>query len=263
MSHKRTYGWKPQLADHRDFPCKLVAPASLPPRVDRIGLGTPIEDQGQTGSCTGNSTAAAAEIVSGQVPLSRLMIYYNGRAFEGSTRQDEGCQIRDVIKGLQKYGVCSETIWPFNVNAVTTKPVPAAYQSGTQFKPKIAEYNSLQTLQDIKVALSQGLPVIFGFSVPEYFEDADVASTGWVPFPTASDKIIGGHAVMACGYIDNPEQTGDDSASAPFVWVRNSWGADWGIQGYFKMDQKWFTDSSNVTDDYWVLIPATKPQGGA
>jgi C1A family cysteine protease len=89
--------------------------------------------------------------------------------------------------------------------------------------------------------------VTFGFSVPEYFEGPDVAKTGWVRFPTPADKMIGGHAVVAVGY--------DDTVTVPFVWVRNSWGVGWGLGGYFKMDQRWFTDTGRLTDDMWTVIP--------
>lgn len=53
---KRTYGWKPDVPDHRDNEFVLPRAVHLPSHVDRIGLGNPIEDQGALGSCTGNAT---------------------------------------------------------------------------------------------------------------------------------------------------------------------------------------------------------------
>lgn len=62
---------------------------------------------------------------------------------------------------------------------------------------------------------------------------------------------IGGHATVAVGYDDritsqNPR---------PFIWVRNSWGPNWDLQGYFKMDQAWFSDPRRLVDDMWIIIP--------
>lgn len=244
----RKYTWRPDVADHRDHLYSTVA-APLPDHVDRLGLSNPIEDQGQLGSCTGNSSTSAVEIICKLTyPLSRLMAYYNGRLIEGTVRQDAGCMIRDVIKGIQTYGVANEKLCPYRISQFARKPTTQAYADGKKLLPKIAGYKRLTTLDDVKHALASGLPVVFGFSVPEYFESQQVATDGWVRFPTNSDNMIGGHAVVAVGY--------DDRAPTPFVWVRNSWGADWGIQGYFKMDQKWFTDPSRLVDDMWVLTPA-------
>jgi C1A family cysteine protease len=250
---KRTYAWRPDVPDHRDqlYSVPVEAVAALPPKVDRIGLGNRIEDQGQLGSCTGNSSTSAVEIITkypGQ--LSRLMAYYEGRKIEGTVRQDAGAMIRDVIKGIQTYGVCNETLYPYVISKFTKAPTAAALKDAKKILPAIAGYQRLSTLADVKHALANGLPVVFGFSVPEFFESADVAKNGFVRMPTRSDKMIGGHAVVAVGY--------DDTAPTPFIWVRNSWGPDWGIQGYFKMDQKWFTDPSRLVDDMWVMTPSGK-----
>lgn len=244
---KRKYAWRPDVADHRDH---LYTPqlSHVPPKVDIIGASVAIDDQGQLGSCTGNSSTAMCEIILKTVPLSRLMAYYGGRAREGTTKQDAGAQIRDVIAGISNYGVCEESLWPYDITKFALKPPKVAYNDGaTRVKPLVLNYQRVTDLPTLKAALAVGHVVTFGFSVPSYFESQQVATTGWVRMPTQADQIIGGHAVVAVGY--------DDTASVPFVWVRNSWGPAWGLNGYFKMDQKWFTDPSGLVDDMWTVVP--------
>jgi C1A family cysteine protease len=60
--------------------------------------------------------------------------------------------------------------------------------------------------------------------------------------PSASESQIGGHAVMAVGY--------DDSARR--LLVRNSWGKNWGMKGYFNMPYEYITDR-NLSDDFWTI----------
>ena len=60
--------------------------------------------------------------------------------------------------------------------------------------------------------------------------------------PKPQEKVLGGHAVMAVGY--------DDSKQA--VLVRNSWGTDWGIRGYFYMPYGYITNA-NLCDDFWTI----------
>ena len=249
MKTARKYAWKPDVADHRDKIYKpRVTAAQLPPKVDIIGKGSPIDDQGDLGSCTGNSSTAMLELILKTTNLSRLMAYYNGRAIEGTTTEDAGCEIRNVIKAISKLGVGDEKLWPYVISRFAKKPPQAAYDDGLKrVVPLVASYQRILTLNALKGALAVGHPVTFGFAVPDYFESATVERTGWVKFPGTKDRIIGGHAVVAVGY--------DDTVTKPFVWVRNSYGAGWGLKGYFKMDQRWFTDPSRLADDMWTVIP--------
>jgi C1A family cysteine protease len=242
------YTWKASTPDHRDYAFSLQAPAVLPSIVPPFDGNNPVEDQGQLGSCTGNSSTTALEIVTKSNPLSRLMAYYNARIFEGTTRQDAGAELRDVIKGFQTYGVCEEINWPYIIKKFKTKPTKSAYKKALAIQAKIKSYERVTSLTQFKIALAAGLPVIFGFSVPDYFESAEVANTGYVRFPTALDSIIGGHAVVAVGYDDTKQ----------IIWVRNSWGKDWGLNGDFQMDYQWFDgidSASSLVADCWVIHP--------
>ncbi|MBS1563764.1 MAG: peptidase, partial [Bacteroidetes bacterium] len=80
------------------------------------------------------------------------------------------------------------------------------------------------------------------FTVYQSFMTPQVASTGIMPMPAASEKVLGGHAVMAVGYSDAKQA----------VLVRNSWGTGWGIKGYFWMPYAYITDSS-LCDDFWTI----------
>ena len=194
--NQRFYKWKPDVPDYRDRKFSLAPPGIVPDHVDPLGLTNKVEDQGRIGSCTGNSSTTALEIsLNSKTQYSRLMAYYNGRLLENNVANDDGAQIRDVIKGIQTYGIAQEAVWPYDITKFAEKPSDAAYSDGKAVIPLIDSYERLNTINDVKVALASGLGVVFGFSVPEFFEGPEVAQTGWVRMPTMFDNMVGGHAV--------------------------------------------------------------------
>lgn len=58
---KPGYGWVPDLPDQRDhfYAAVYRVPARLPSSVDLRKFCSPVEDQGQIGSCTGNALLGA------------------------------------------------------------------------------------------------------------------------------------------------------------------------------------------------------------
>jgi C1A family cysteine protease len=256
------YGWVPDIPDPRDF--LFAAPPevllNLPTKVDLRPQCPPIYDQGQLGSCTANAIAAAFEFEQGKTNLqdflpSRLFIYYNERAVEGTTNQDSGARIRDGIKSVVKQGVCPETEWPYttNMSTVTEKPPAPDYTDALQNKV-IAYHKVTQNLNQMKGCLASGYPFVFGFTVYDSFETPQVQKTGIVPMPNPNtEQQIGGHAVMAVGY---------DDAQQRFI-VRNSWGGDWGMQGYCTMPYAYLTDHA-YSSDFWTIRGVTgKPAASA
>lgn len=256
------YGWKPDLPDKRDFLYAVPHPVAqaLPPSVD-LRPGCPaVYDQGQLGSCTANAIAGAIEFELKKQKLpdfmpSRLFIYYNERVIENDVALDNGAQIRDGIKSVVAQGVCAEQLWPYSDKNTDPSPCPTcAYAEKppancyTQAKTHTVKlYQRLnQVLGTLKGCLAAGYPFVFGFTVYESFESQAVASTGIVPMPAPSEKIVGGHAVVAVGY---------DDAKQEFI-VRNSWGTSWGIKGYFMMPYAYVTDS-NLADDLWTIQSVT------
>lgn len=244
----RTFSWRPDVPDHRDrFYTAKKLKAGLPAVVERLGFENVIEDQGNLGSCTGNSSTSMLEIKLGLTSgLSRLMAYYNGRVIDGTVGTDDGAQIRSVIKGLTKTGTSVEALWPYDVKKFATKPSAAAFnQAKSGLLAEIAKrklgYYRVLTLDDLLNSLANGNTVTFGFSVPASFDN--LPASALLALPKKNEAILGGHAVVAVGY----------DLKKKFVWVRNSWGANWGINGYFKMPFAWFNDPRRLVDDMWTI----------
>ncbi|MFZ0708422.1 MAG: C1 family peptidase [Terrimicrobiaceae bacterium] len=241
------YGWVPDRPDYRDKLYSAIAapPKKLPPKVDLSAGCSPVEDQGRLGSCTANALVGNLEFLQMKAghavtDLSRLFIYYNERAMEGTINEDAGAMIRDGVKSLVKLGVCTEKKWPYDIAKFTVKPTPACYR---QAKGKqVTSYHRIISLLQMRQCLAEGYPFVFGFSVYEGFESEEVAKTGTLNLPKPGEKQLGGHAVLAVGYDDSTKR----------VLVRNSWGADWGVNGYFTIPYDYISNS-NLADDLWTL----------
>ena len=243
------YGWKPDLPDTRDraFSAPLGVLRALPPRVDLRPKCPPVVNQGQLGSCTANAIAGAhyfdqkKQHASKPFQPSRLFIYYNERRMEHTIPVDNGAYIRDGFKSISNEGVCPETMWKYNVNQFTTKPSTAAYKEALNHQAM--QYMRLQqTLGQLKGCIASGFPFVYGFTVYESFESAEVARTGMVPLPSDGESVLGGHAVMAVGY---------DDTKLRFI-VQNSWGTGWGDKGFFYMPYSYLTDA-DLAADFWTV----------
>jgi len=254
------YGWKADLPDQRDH-SYAVPPHILPQISSSVDLRNQcpdVYDQGRIGSCTANGIAAALEFDMMKQGLtvytpSRLFIYYNERVIEGTVGSDSGAEIRDGIKSVASQGDCPESEWPYDdTPADPNGNFPPGAKAGMQppqscyddaIRHKALNYQSInQNLADMKGCLSSGYPFVFGFTVYESFESAEVARTGNVPMPSADERIVGGHCVVAVGY---------DDEEGRFI-CRNSWGSGWGDAGYFYMPYAYLLDD-NLSADFWTI----------
>ncbi len=241
---QHAYGWKPDLPDHRDHEFSAQRGLVLPPSVDLRPDCAPIEDQGQLGSCTSFATGAAIRYARKKQGLadfvtSHLFLYYNSRSKSTKT-VDAGATIRDAIKAAAKQGDCPETDWPYDISKFASKPPTQAYQDA--LKDRAITYLSVaQDGTQMKNCLAQGFPIVIGFTVYDSFESDAVAQSGVVPMPGRGESVLGGHAVLVCGYRDDRQQ-----------WIcRNSWG-QWGDQGYFYMPYDYLLNK-RLASDFWTV----------
>ena len=54
---------------------------------------------------------------------SCLFLYYNSRLYDKTTDQNVSVSFRDVFKAMEKYGVCTEALWPFDEQKISQKPL--------------------------------------------------------------------------------------------------------------------------------------------
>jgi len=258
LERPRRYGCIPDHPDKRDL--MFAAPrVALPAKVDLSAILPPVLGQGQIGSWTGHGSSEAvraARIKAGHpdVPLSRPFPYYNGRAYEGTTDQDAGAMIRDVVKGLVKFGCATEALWPYS-SPFDDKPYPVAYRDGAT--RQVLEYRRVVvSAMALKAALAAGYPAIIGISVYASFEGPDVARTGVVPMPVTSgpgaEDMLGGHCMLCWGY---------DDGARTFA-VRNSWGESWGWGGNCHIPYDYLGDP-DLASDFWTLTEVEAPATAA
>lgn len=247
---KRSYGWAgPDMPDARDHyrfvPGSVLQ--SLPASVDLRPQCPPVYDQGQLGACTSHAIAAALEFdqIKQQLPLqfvpSRLMIYYDERAMEGTVNSDAGARIRDGIKSVARQGACPEDLWPYDISQFAVQPPPTCYQNALQHRA-LSYQRVARHLSQMLGCLATGFPIIFGITVYSSFEDPAVMASGDVPMPSLFESVLGGHAMVLVSY---------DTATQRFGF-RNSWGISYGQQGYGTIPFAYLLDPG-LSSDFWTL----------
>jgi hypothetical protein len=227
----------------------------VPDRVDLRQYCTPVEDQGQIGSCTANATVGALEFHykrrDGRAPdLSRMFTYYNARRLRGDIVNDTGAFIREAMASVMAFGVCREDVWPYDPNLFAAEPSPQAYQDARIHEA--IEYARVAGGAGAISALAEGLPVVFGIALPgRCYEEA--ARTALIPRIDEAElrgPDVGGHSMLIVGY---------DKADQTFL-LRNSWGANWGDQGYCRIPFD-VMDMAARPEDFWVVAELAKSQG--
>jgi len=257
-------GLIPDGPDDRD---RLYAPppvtGTLPEFVDLEPdpATPPVWNQGQLGSCTAHGTLAcflwaSAKCGANDPMLSRLQLYWNTRAIEGSTGYDSGGQIRDAVKATTS-GIAPEALWPYDVAQFTVQPPANVVQAG-QANVGLTYERVAQDADHIRACLAGGFPIDIGVLLYRGFESAKALKTGVVAMPgRMHGNPIGGHCMAVWGYGTGEQWKAHGQFPAArdtslYVKVRNSWGTDVYQRGYLLMRMDYLTDPQ-LGSDYWRI----------
>ena len=203
-----------------------------------------IRNQGGYGTCVGWATAYYAQSIirakekeitdKAKITdnaFSPLFLYVNAKN-NTDPYCKEGIGIPSALSKMKEIG--SPLYKDFSVRCATEIP-DSVYQKAKQYRLK--EYTKLFGLKEqfrvrireTRKALMNGNPVLMGMDISNAFLSANVV---YEP-----DSIsVGGHAMTIIGYDDNKFGGGAFE-------VINSWGEDWGNEGFMWIRYKDFAES--------------------
>jgi C1A family cysteine protease len=268
-------GWLPDYPDIRDYTIErtdvkdrlsnidniaLIArnvTNKLDERVDWSRYCSPVEDQGTLASSTAHAIIGLVEyferLTYGKnMDASRLFLYKLTRKLLRWTG-DTGAFLRTTIRALNLFGLIPEEYWKYDISDLDTELPAFCYALAQKYAVKYLRLDhdnilSVGLLHHIKSFISKRHPLAFGFSV--YKSISQVTSSGFIPYPDIrGDTVVGGHAVMAVGYDDYKYDVGGGASGA--LLIRNSWGTDWGQDGYGWLPYEYVLDG--LTKDWWTL----------
>jgi C1A family cysteine protease len=269
-------GWIPDYPDFRDYTEKtgevrltlgseaLSKKKTLPASVDLREWCSPIEDQGNLGSCTANAGVGIIEYYERKsfgrhIEASRLFLYKVTRNLM-KLKGDTGAYLRTTMGAMILFGVPPEPYWPYSDEGNKFDQEPPAfcyafaqnYQTLKYFRHDPSGSKSDEILKKAKTYLASGHPVMFGFTVYNSIEQAE--ETGKIPFPSAKEKVEGGHAVAAVGYDDKMKiknKYGGATTTGALL-IRNSWGKTWGDKGYGWLPYEYVL--KRLAEDFWSVL---------
>lgn len=222
---------------------KTYVPHSLTKKsVDIRQSFTDVKNQGRQGSCVSFAVTSVYEYILNkekqlEKDLSEAFLYYNTRDIspDESTEKDEGSSIYYSIKVLEELGICPEELCPYDENVFNLKPSETAYEKAKE--QKVAEAQNVElNIDAIKSAVEDGYPVIVSLNLYDSFNPVN----GFISRPTDEEikdgndeNKHGRHAMVICGYSEDER----------IFIVRNSWGKDFGVNGYCYIPYSYIGDS--------------------
>jgi hypothetical protein len=232
MHEDRKLDWVPRFDPRsRAFPLRALVPEPVERRTKRWTAG-PRLDQGPDGACVGFGWTGELLATPVKVDLERVATLvprdphqFAHNVYREAQKIDEwegesydGTSVLAGAKVLKRYNLMSEYHWAFNINQV------------------------------IDALILRG-PVVLGL----WWYSGMFDAYGGVLKPSGFQ--VGGHCVLATGYIKNSERF----AGKPSVQILNSWGPTWGINGMAEIDVDDLGDL--LRDEGEACVPSRRHYG--
>jgi len=189
----------------------------------------PVQNQGEEFSCIGFASAYAARSYQyhrdNQITYTDYNDKFSPEFLYNSIKASGDCQIgtnyRSALEFLKNHGVCTWAKMPYSsTNGCSILPDQPQKDNASLFK--IVDYYRIRITTDnnLKRILEENNPILIAVQLDAGF----AASNNNVTWKTQQGNLLGGHAMVICGWDDNRDGG---------AWkVMNSWGTDWHDNGY-------------------------------
>ena len=244
-------------------------PLELPPELQRIDpadtvdlrkLASPVADQGQTSRCSAFAWTHALELAANicKEPFPRLSVNFSMMQFQRLMGDFKNYQY--AYKGgegteagprpgetLLRVGTCRQDYWPDH------EPTPREREE--QMLADAARHRlqgacvSPVHIDDLRRVLTAGHPVHLAMTTGPNF--SEIGRDGLVKASEGPSGQHGWHAMLLVGYLGN------------YYIVKNSWGTDWGDQGYCYIPKRILVESQAEFTALFLnktMTPAERPQ---
>lgn len=187
-----------------------------------------VEDQGQIGSCQGQSITDCGEFAhafaTGEVVQISRMYAYIASQMESNIRGDSGSTLEGGTKAFLK-GFPLESIAPYTNSYPGYSYITAAMRQAAVYKLK--SHTQMQSADQCKQFIGSQVGIVqIGIAWGQWMEpDAAGCIRSFAP------RGGGGHALVFCGYVPDAD-VGQSSGSGYWFLMKNSWSQRWGKKGY-------------------------------
>ncbi len=272
---RRGRGWLPDPPDSRDFTIGDDVPqgiaemvvwlrqfsrpnAHIPRRVDLRELfedeSWKVHDQGEYNTSSVFASMGLIEFFERishdrEIVPSYAYLYSMSRRI-ADAQGDCGVPLRNCFRALRRFGVPPERYWPYDAAHLSGEPLdPFLFSFSRDFarvsyvRVSSPKRSGKKSLRAVRSMLAAGFAVACGFATPNRLPD-----DGDVPYRPDVHEITTGQAVLLIGY-DDLRRIGAETGALLF---RNSWGAEWGADGYGWLPYSYVTQ--RLAGDFWTLL---------
>lgn len=239
----------------------------MPNKYSLLGYCPMVKSQSQYGTCTSWATAYAARTIAEAVKygwtnqrqitseaFSPLFVYALIKN-KSSLRYDSDCQEGTSIckalqlmkeKGVPKFASFDVLCASYISEALMQKAQPFKIDDYfTLFSITCTDAN--EKIRKVRKALSEDCPVVIAMHIPQSFFFAEKTWNGSDIDPTKH----GYHAMCVVGY--------DDNMHGGAFHIMNSWGTDWGDNGYVWVKYSEFAKYVDQAFEIYVKKETRKP----
>ncbi len=240
----------------------LPAMGTLPSKVDLSSDMPPVDSQGRQGSCVGWAVAYALKTYQEQVERSwgtqKLEHQFSPAYIYNQIKINNcmsGARLADAFALLTEQGCSSLAKMPYDDRNCDRVPPTDAVTEAQQFRIASWRRVNIQDPTELRSHLAAGFPIVIGMKIYTNF----FRLRGSGVYNKIEGDYQGNHALCVVGY--------DDSNST--FRIINSWGTNWGDNGYFRITYDLFKQivfegyvaQDIIENQYTLTVNPAKGQG--